>query len=183
MPTYSTLLLDPPWEERGAGKIVRGAQRHYNLLKTKEIAPVVRDSGFWKPDSNAHVYMWVTNNKVPDGLEVFKDLNVRFITQIPWVKYKDDKPQLGIGRYFGGVGETLYFGVIGRGFAVRTPPNNIKGILESPDGDLTIMSPRRKHSEKPVEQYLLIESRSKGPFVEFFARSKREGWDSWGNEV
>lgn len=34
-----------------------------------------------------------------------------------------------------------------------------------------------------TESYALIESRSRGPYAEIFARSHRAGWESWGNEV
>lgn len=34
---YVTLMADPPWNEAGAGKIKRGADRHYPLMKTREI--------------------------------------------------------------------------------------------------------------------------------------------------
>ena len=35
---YKTIYLDPPWAEQGGGKIKRGADRHYPLMKTKDIA-------------------------------------------------------------------------------------------------------------------------------------------------
>ena len=34
---YKTIYADPPWNEQGGGKIKRGADRHYPLMKTKEI--------------------------------------------------------------------------------------------------------------------------------------------------
>ena len=34
---YKTIYADPPWNEQGGGKIKRGADKHYNLMKTKEI--------------------------------------------------------------------------------------------------------------------------------------------------
>jgi len=40
-----------------------------------------------------------------------------------------------------------------------------------------------KHSKKPSYFYELIEKVSPGNKIELFARNKREGWDSWGNEV
>lgn len=35
---YKTICADPPWMERGGGKIHRGADRHYPLMKTQDIA-------------------------------------------------------------------------------------------------------------------------------------------------
>ena len=45
-----------------------------------------------------------------------------------------------------------------------------------------ISTRKREHSRKPDEVYNLIEQCSPGPFLELFARFRREGWDQWGNE-
>lgn len=42
---------------------------------------------------------------------------------------------------------------------------------------------KREHSRKPDELYDIIEQCSPGPYLELFARHKREGWSQWGNEV
>jgi N6-adenosine-specific RNA methylase IME4 len=190
--TWKTALLDPPWEERGSGKIKRGAQRHYDLLKTAAMPGVIRASGLWTPDENAHVYCWVTNNFLPDGLWLLNELGARYITNIAWTKKRP-----GIGRYFRGKHELLLFATIGRGWAVRTSPNDIESTLDTsekdgdgyfPDGDSIeaeheMVNGKRKHSAKPKVFYDMIESRSLGPYVEFFARSLRPGWTSWGNDA
>lgn len=66
---YQIIYADPPWAEYGGGKIKRGADKHYPLMKTEDIIklPVLQLS-----DNNAHLYLWVTNNKLPDGLQVMK---------------------------------------------------------------------------------------------------------------
>lgn len=190
--TWKTALLDPPWEERGSGKIKRGAQKHYDLLKTAAMPVVIRASGLWTPDENAHVYCWVTNNFLPDGLWLLNELGARYITNIAWTKKRP-----GIGRYFRGKHELLLFGTIGRGWAVRTAPNDIESALDTndedgdsyfPDGDSIeaeheMENGKRKHSAKPKVFYDMIEKRSLGPYVEFFARSLRPGWTSWGNDA
>jgi N6-adenosine-specific RNA methylase IME4 len=40
-----------------------------------------------------------------------------------------------------------------------------------------IFAPRRENSQKPEEQYERIERLVKGPYLEFFARGRRPGWD------
>lgn len=190
--TWQTALLDPPWEERGSGKIKRGAQKHYDLLKTAAMPGVIRASGLWTPDENAHVYCWVTNNFLPDGLWLLNELGARYITNIAWTKKRP-----GIGRYFRGKHELLLFGTIGRGWAVRTEPNDIESALDTNDEDgdsyfsdgdsieaeHEMENGKRKHSAKPKIFYDMIEKRSLGPYVEFFARSLRPGWTSWGNDA
>lgn len=188
--TWATAQMDPPWMEQGAGKIKRGADRHYPLLKTKDMPGVILGSGLWTPDENAHLYMWVTNNFLPDGLWLMKELGFVYKTNVVWTKKRT-----GIGRYFRGMHELLLFGTKGRGWAVRTDRNDIPSAKATeefeedyfPDGssvsaDHETAGGKRKHSAKPKVFYDLIESRSKGPYVEFFARSLRPGWTSWGND-
>jgi len=46
-----------------------------------------------------------------------------------------------------------------------------------------IHSERREHSRKPDNFYSLIESRSNGPYLELYGRTKREGWTTEGNDT
>jgi N6-adenosine-specific RNA methylase IME4 len=178
MTEFRTLMLDPPWNERGGGKIKRGADRHYPLLKTQDMPDVIRGSGLWTPAENAHCYMWVTNTFLQHGLWLLDQLGFRYVTNVVWTK-----PKIGIGQYFRGKHELMLFGVRGKGKdpSVYTDLRNLPSHLDAEhvkkdDGKI-------KHSGKPACFYDLIEARSKGPYVEFFARSLREGWTSWGNEV
>jgi len=167
---YKCLLADPPWTETGGGKIKRGADRHYPLLKTHEIIEVMLSAPQWRPDpSGAHLWLWVTNNYLEDGLFVMKALGFRYVTNAVWAKTR-----MGLGQYLRGQHELLLFGVRGRQPAmIRNRPTLIgKKLL-----------PRTEHSRKPDEAHAMIEAVSPGPRVEFFARRPREGWDAFGNEV
>jgi N6-adenosine-specific RNA methylase IME4 len=80
---YQTIMADPPWNEAGGGKIKRGADRHYPLMKTRNICAL--PVGTWAaPD--AHCYVWVTNNYLPDGLAVLAAWGFRYVTKIDWYK-------------------------------------------------------------------------------------------------
>jgi N6-adenosine-specific RNA methylase IME4 len=80
---FRTLMSDPPWLERGSGQCKRGADRHYPLMKTDEICALPVSS--WMAD-DAHAYIWVTNNFLPDGLRVMAAWGFRFVTKIDWFK-------------------------------------------------------------------------------------------------
>jgi len=41
---------------------------------------------------------------------------------------------------------------------------------------------KREHSRKPDEIFDIVEACSPGPYLELFARFRREGWHQWGNE-
>lgn len=166
---YGTILADPPWPERGGGKIKRGADRHYPLMTVKEIAalPV---AALALPDS--HLYLWVTNNYLPDGLEVMRAWGFRYVTTITWAKDKQ-----GLGQYFRGMTEHVLFGVRGQ------PPYKLTADGNRCQGTTLITAPRGEHSAKPEALRAMIERVSYGPYVELFARQNYAGWDCFGNEV
>ncbi len=183
-PLFRTTLIDPPWMERGGGKSVRGAQRHYPLLPTPKILDVVLSSPF-NPHENAHLYLWVTDNFLPDGLWLMGELGFAYKRTFQWVKVKEAASRdlhYGIGQYARGAHEMMLFGVRGRGQHpdVYTDRRDIPSVFFSP---VERQNGRRVHSRKPDAAYSVIESRSKGPYLELFARSERPGWVSWGNQL
>lgn len=168
---YQTILIDPPWNETGGGKIKRGADRHYPLMKTHDIIRTILNVDQWKGISDhAHLYLWVTNNFLEDGLFLMKAIGFKYKTNIVWTK-----DRMGLGQYFRGQHEICLFGTKGtRPTQPRTDDRSISSLVSAPRG---------KHSKKPEVFYDLIERRSHGPYLEMFARSKRIGWSSWGNEI
>lgn len=167
---YKCILMDPPWMERGGGKIKRGADKHYPLIKTKEMPRVIYESGVFNPDpSGCHLWMWSTNNFLPDALWLIEALGFRYITNAAWIK---DRP--GLGQYLRGQHELLLLAVRGSGVKARTDDKSIRSIL---------YATRTEHSRKPESSFELIERRSQGPYLEMFSRRLRDGWESWGNEI
>ena len=170
-----TIIADPPWNQTGGGKIKRGADRHYKLMKTDECIITVADmldSVEYENQlaENLHFYLWVTNNQVPDGLELFNKLGFTYKTNVCWVK-----DRFGIGYYFRGQHELMLFGVRGNGARVKTGDNGIPSVIHAK---------RRKHSQKPAEFYDLVERRSEGDYLYLFSRqAPRDGWHMIGDEV
>ena len=127
-------------------------------------------------ESTAHLYMWVPNALLPEGIEVLRSWGFKYKSNIVWYKIrKDGGPDgRGVGFYFRNVTEILLFGV--RGKDART--------LQPGRTQVNIMSTRkREHSRKPDEQFDLIESCSPGPYLELFARGQRPGWAIWGDQA
>jgi N6-adenosine-specific RNA methylase IME4 len=168
---YSCILMDPPWPERGGGKIKRGADKHYPLLKCREMPRVIYQSGMWWPAEDAHLWMWSTNTYLPDALWLIEALGFRYLTNAVWTK-----PRIGLGQYLRGQHELLLLATKGRGVAVRTEAKNLPSLIIQTEKKLA-------HSQKPEAAYSLIEQRTTGPRLEMFARASREGWDSWGNQL
>jgi N6-adenosine-specific RNA methylase IME4 len=187
---YGCISADPPWDESGGGKIKRGAQRHYPLIKFKEdIRDAMLNSGVWRPADDCHLWLWVTNNFLEDGLWLMRELGFKYLTNRAWAKMEEHgqtephgthdgktlykKQHHGLGQYIWGEHELLLFGR--RGMPARPGPSLRPGSL--------LCAPRtRQHSEKPPEAYLDMERVSPGPRLEMFARAPRAGWEVWGLE-
>lgn len=174
---YHTIYADPPWTEIGGGVIVRGAQKHYPLLKTAEIAALTVNGTPVKSlaEPNAHLYLWVTNNKLLDGLEVAKAWGFTYKTLITWAK-----DRFGLGQYYRGQTEHVIFAVRGvLPYRVRDDGKRAQGrtLIDGFD------APRQEHSVKPEVMREWIMMVSHPPYLELFARRKAEGWDVWGNEI
>ena len=157
--------------ERGSGKIKRGADKHYPLMREHQIIETVIRCPHWQIDPDAHLYLWATNNHLESGLFVMRALGFRYVTNVAWAK---DRP--GLGQYFRGQHELCLFGVraLGKGTVKRTDNRGVRSLLSAS---------RTKHSAKPVTFYDVVEARTLGPYLEMFARSEREGWTCWGNEL
>lgn len=184
---FSTIYMDPNWDERGGGKIKRGADRHYKTAKLPEIYQTIRLCPLFRPATDAHLYEWVTDNFLPQGIELMRLLGFRYIRTLPWFKTKEDysendevwiesedELQMGIGQYFRGSTELCLFGVRGKGRTVCTPRKDIRNV---------IIGRRTEHSRKPDSAYEKIEARSKGPYLEMYATRYRKGWTSWGDQL
>lgn len=118
-------------------------------------------------DDDCHLWLWTTNQHLPDGFQVMQAWGFKYLAPIHWIKPS------GVGNWFVHRTQTLLFGYKQR---CRFPLARYKpNILQTGD-------PKR-HSEKPDEAYQLIESISLAPRLELFARAKRDGWQVWGNEV
>ncbi len=166
---YRTIYIDPPWPERGGGKIKRGADRHYSLMSVKDI--IALPVGDLADPEGCHIYCWVTNNYLPAGLEALKAWGFRYVTMITW-----RKDRIGLGQYFRGITEHCLFGVLG-----KVPYKLVDGKRQQ--GVTCFYAPKGRHSEKPEEMRRMIEIVSYEPRIELFARMVCPGWDLWGDEV
>lgn len=165
---YKTIYADPPWKESGGGKIKRGADRHYPLMSTKDIMALPVQN---LADDNCHLYLWVTNNFLQDGLKVMEAWGFRYVTMITWTK-----DRIGLGQYYRGLTEHCLFGVKG------VLPYKIKNGKRQ-QGTTGFYAPKGRHSAKPQEMRDMIQKVSYQPAIELFAREQHKGWHVWGNEV
>lgn len=172
---FSTILADPPWRfENRTGKMAPEHKRlaRYETMSTEEICALPVSS---IAAETAHLYVWVPNALLPDGLKVMEAWGFKYKTNIVWNKIrKDGGPDgRGVGFYFRNTTEILLFGIRGKNARTLQPGRSQVNVIRSV---------KREHSRKPDETYDLIEKCSWGPFLEMFARGSREGWSTWGNQ-
>lgn len=172
---FATILADPPWRfENRTGKMAPEHKRlnRYGTMTLHDIMamPVHKHCA-----DTAHLYLWVPNALLPEGLQVMAAWGFNYKSNIVWHKIrKDGGPDgRGVGFYFRNTTEIILFGTRGKNARTLAPARSQVNI---------ICSRKREHSRKPDEQYALIESCSAGPYLELFARGSRPGWVAWGNQ-
>ncbi len=175
---YNTIYADPPWQfQNRTGKV---APEHRRLLRyeTMTIDDIRRLPIAEISDEKAHLYLWVPNALLPDGLAVMDAWGFEYKSNIVWEKIrKDGGPDgRGVGFYFRNVTELLLFGI-----KKNSSPNRTLDPARSQVN--LVRSQKREHSRKPDEIIPIIEACSQGERIELFARGDRPGWDMWGNQA
>jgi len=124
----------------------------------------------------AHLYLWVPNALLADGLSVMKAWNFTYKSNLVWHKIRKDggSDGRGVGFYFRNVTEIILFGVRGKNARTLAPARSQVNLMATR---------KREHSRKPAEQYQIIEACSPGPFLELFARGRRKNWATWGDQA
>ncbi|HEX7079850.1 MAG TPA: MT-A70 family methyltransferase [Gammaproteobacteria bacterium] len=174
--SFGTVLADPPWRfVNRTGKMAPEHRRlsRYGTMTPDEIAalPVSRIAA-----STAHLYLWVPNALLPDGLRVLQAWGFQYKSNIVWHKLRKDggSDGRGVGFYFRNVTELVLFGVRGKNARTLGPGRRQVNYIGAR---------KREHSRKPDELYEIIEACSFTPRIELFARGTRPGWTAWGNQA
>lgn len=172
---FSTILADPPWQfDNRTGKMAPEHKRlrRYGTMTMEDIKelPVAQIAA-----DRAHLYLWVPNALVAEGLEVMRRWGFQYKTNLIWYKIRKDggPDRRGVGFYFRNVTEMLLFGVRGKNVRTLQPGRTMPNILSTQ---------KREHSRKPDELYKIIEECSWAEYLELFARHRHPGWYQWGDE-
>lgn len=173
---YKVILADPPWSYSNSG--TRGAA--LNEYKTMTIEDICALPVSEVAEDDSVLLMWATNPLLREALRVVEAWGFTYVTKMPWIKLQG-QPQI---NFFG---DWQYKPTFGVGFWVRGCSEDIfickRGNAKPPEFDCVgILSENFFHSRKPDNIYEYAESMG-GPYLELFARRKREGWDAFGNEI
>lgn len=162
---YMVLYIDPPWNV-AAITPDRDIERFYPTMNDEDIINLpVGDLAL----DNAVLFFWVMSSRIELSLECLKTWGFEYKAEMVWVKDK-----IGRGSWVRYKHEPLWICVKGKPYA---PSSSVlyPSVLEAP---------RQEHSKKPDEVYEMIEKYyPDASKLEMFARSNREGWDAWGNQL
>ncbi len=161
---YGAILADPPWRFETWSHKGRDRSPDYALLGCSDISalPVSEIAS-----DDCVLFLWAIWPMLETALETVTDWGFTYKTAaFVWAK-----PQMGLGYWTRSGSEVCLL-------ATRGKPRRLNADVRQ-----VIIEPRREHSRKPDCVHERIERLVAGPYLELFARQRRPGWDSWGNEV
>ena len=173
---FSTIVADPPWQFQNRTGKMAPEHKRLNRYQTLDLQAIKDIPVQVAADDRAHLYLWVPNALLPEGLAVMDAWGFKYKSNIIWYKIrKDGGPDgRGVGFYFRNVTEVLLFGTRGK---------NVRTLQQGRSQPNIIATRKREHSRKPDEQYNLVEGCSWEPRLELFSRGNRKGWTCWGNQA
>lgn len=172
---YATVVVDPPWrfptslpgfgKKEGDNWKRPGSVVPYPTLTIEQIAllPISEIAA-----KQAHLYLWTPNAFIEQAYPLARAWG--FVPSIMLVWAKPPRGFAGFPTY-----------AIATEYLLFCRRGGLKPLMRWPRNWFTY--PRGKHSAKPPEFLEIIEQVSPGPRLEMFARTTREGWSCWGNEI
>ena len=199
MTGFACILADPPWRfstwsAKGRDRCpdapltrnesrANSPARHYETMTLDDIKalPIAKLA-----DKNAVLFLWAVDPMIPQALEVGAAWGFTYKTvAFYWAKLRREGSKRGM-QYDD---REMRDFPMGTGYWTRPNPEQCllftRGSPKRVNADVRklVIAPRREHSRKPDEQYERIERLCAGPYLELFARQRREGWYSWGAQT
>lgn len=182
---YRTIVADPPWPivwtGGGAYRINGRGERHLNhrfkkglAYSTMSIEAIAAVDVAQVAADDAHLFLWIPDCYLIEGVGATVARAWGFT---PGRTFVWRKTGYGLGTFPRPQHETVI--VCRRG----SVPFGVRDVGSVQTWPHVYENGARKHSAKPPAFLELIERASPGPYLELFAREKREGWHSWGNEI
>lgn len=177
---FSVILVDPPWAFKtySAKGMGRSAEKHYPTMTLREIEALRVDE---IAEKDCVLLIWATMPMLPHAMKVIEAWGFKFKTvAFTWMKQRKNAPPMfteqanimqGMGYWTRSNCELCLLATRGK------PKRKSKKVKQA------ILAPVREHSRKPEEIYRRVEELLAGNYVELFARARRPGWQSWGNQL
>ena len=164
---YDLIYIDPPWEY----DLQLSGSPDYKTQTLEELKKIQLPTA-----KDCIVFMWATNPKLAEAIDLVHHWGLEYKTNIVWVKSKDGKLQKGTG-----------FNVVGSHELLLMATKGKPGVPAEVDRPASVVFAERKaHSEKPQVFYEIIEKMFPNKkYLEMYARPKerRNNWTYWGDEA
>jgi N6-adenosine-specific RNA methylase IME4 len=181
---------DPPWTFNDDltmdPDIKRGSASNYDCMSFMDICEFFRKEEYDKmmaPDSILSLDTTSTALLEGHAAVVCRAWGYTPKGLITWAKGRETdiglKLRMGLGHYTRGVTEHMILATKGEvGWLIKD-----HGIMNYFETGVAFLGAPGRHSEKPEESFQLIERLVRGPYLELFARKRREGWIQFGKEL
>ena len=175
MTRYGIIYSDPPWPLKKSIRAVRPMQHReldYPTMSVEECLKT-QDRFLAQADERHNVFLWAVDKFLPEIEQGMKDREYTLHARIIWDKGNGIAPAFTVRfthEYL------LWFYKSGK---MLRPTKETRGKYTT-----VMREPSTDHSHKPECAYRMIEEMfPDARKIELFARGKRCGWDSWGNEI
>lgn len=174
---FRTIVADPPWDVKAGPRSLHNPNEksrplEYPTMTVEQIASLKVPAA-----DDAHLYIWTINAYVEETYAIARAWGFEPSTLLTWLKQPKGR---GLGGTFSVCTEFVLFARKGSLAAKQRCERNWWAWPRQCTGGWFADKP---HSSKPEEFQTVVESVSPGPYLELFARRKRHGWASWGNEI
>jgi N6-adenosine-specific RNA methylase IME4 len=162
---FDIIYADPPWKYDFSATDDRNWENQYPVMELDDIKALKLP----QIAEDSVLFLWATSPKLEQAMQVINAWGFEYKTCAVW-----DKEIIGCGWWLRGQHELLLIGIKGRPL-LPLAENRFSSVY---------IEKRAEHSKKPEFYYGMIEKMCPdGKYIEIFARNKREGWSSWGNQV
>jgi len=168
---YNIIYADPPWQYKQRG-FSGSAEKHYPTLNMQQLCSLPVQS---IAASDCILFLWATFPMLQEALQLISAWGFTYKTvAFVWVKQNKVSPTWywGMGFWTRSNTEVCLLAIKGH------PQRKARNIHQ------LVITPVEQHSKKPDIVYNKIEELMGDlPRIELFARQKKDGWDTWGNEI
>ena len=173
---YKIFYVDPPWRQsKGGKKNVRpnssGEKLDYQVISLDEIKQIMKDK-LSQGEENNVLFLWTIDKYLFEAQKIAEELGYKLHARMIWNKVT------GIPCAF-----TIRYG---HEYLLYMYKGKLLKVADEERGKIhTVFKEQvKRHSQKPEEAYRIIERLYPNTNkLELFARNRRDGWNSWGNEV
>jgi N6-adenosine-specific RNA methylase IME4 len=159
---FDVIVIDPPWaygrEYDPQSSRVANPYPEMQVSEIEKIELPIKE--------NSVVFLWTTHAFINDAFYLLNKWNLNYKAIIVW-----DKEQMGMGSTIRMQCEFCLLALKG------------KPIIQGSSERDIIREARREHSRKPEAFYQMVQRMTIGRKLDYFSRSKRDGWEVYGAET